>query len=126
MNKLWLRGAPRIDLTILLAAVLADRAIGFVLSALIGTALTPALGNLLGARFFAIHTFTVNGSEFYEALIIRGAAYSILYLGIALAVSRWLRPKNYGSAACPECLSLILSAATRCRYCRSEVRSLVA
>jgi large conductance mechanosensitive channel len=118
-----------IDLAI---AVVIGGAFGAVVSALVKDLLTPLIAAVFGKPDFAGLTFTLNASvfsygDFLNALIsFLSVAVAIYYLVVLPAERiKSLRagpaPEPPALATCPECLSEIPLAATRCKFCTAPV-----
>jgi large conductance mechanosensitive channel len=124
----------------LLRGNLVDMAVGVVIglafaaviTALVADLITPLIAAIGGKPDFARLTFTVNGSHFlYGAFINALIAFVVIAAVIFFLV---LKPVNRLMAArrteppvvpetrpCPECLSEIPLAATRCAFCTAAV-----
>ncbi len=119
-----------IDLAV---AVVIGAAFGAVVSALVKDLLTPLIAAIVGKPDFSALTFEVNGSrflygEFINALIsfllIGAAVYFFVVVPVNAFMARMRRgeaPPDPTTKKCPECLSDIPIAATRCAFCTSAV-----
>src|SRR5438132_9541770 len=115
-----------IDLAV---AVVIGAAFGAVVTALVRDLLTPLIAAIFGKPNFGNLTFSIHKSRFFYGDFIN---YVIAFVSIAAAIFFFVvKPVNYllerrqkGQAdpessdrPCPECLSTIPKAATRCAYC---------
>jgi large conductance mechanosensitive channel len=118
-----------IDLAV---AVVIGGAFGAVVTALVKDLLTPLVAALFGKPDFAALRFTVNNSvfaygDFLNALIafisVAAAIYYVVVLPAAklAALRRPATVEGPAVTACPECLSEIPAAATRCKYCTAQL-----
>jgi large conductance mechanosensitive channel len=115
---------------------LVDTAVGIVIglafaaviTALVGSLITPLIAAIFGKPDFAALTFTINGSVFTYGLFIN-ALISFVLVAIVLFFAV-VKPVNAMRArrespdpttrACPECLSEIPVEAHRCAFCTTE------
>jgi large conductance mechanosensitive channel len=117
----------------LAVAVVIGTAFTSVVTALVRDIITPIIAAIFGQPSFVGLTFTINGSVFAYGDFLN----AVLTFLIVAAVVFFLvvRPVNYLMAqmrtepdvetltrGCPECLSQIPVAATRCAFCTTEVR----
>ena len=116
-----------IDLAI---AVVIGIAFNAVVSAFVKDILTPLIAAIFGKPDFAALTFTVNSSQFaygavLDALIsflaVAGAIYFVVVAPMNALAARRSRPAEVTTRDCPECLSTIPRAATRCSFCTEKV-----
>lgn len=118
-----------IDLAV---AVVIGAAFGAVVTALVKDLLTPLIAAIAGKPDFAALAFTVNGSrfaigDFINALIafvlVAAAVYYFIVAPMNAIVERFKKPSAEPLALreCPECLSDIPAAATRCKFCTAVV-----
>jgi len=124
----------------LLRGNLVDMAVGIVIglafaavvTALVADLLTPLIAAIFGSHDFSTLTFTINGStfkygDFINALItfvsIAAAVFFFVVKPVNSLIARSRRegPPDPTVRNCPECLSEIPIAATRCAYCTTEV-----
>lgn len=114
-----------VDLAI---AVVIGAAFGAVVTAFVKDIITPLIG-IPGKADFANLTFTINGSVFRYGDFINVV---IAFISIAAAVFFFVvKPVNHMRGVdpdadndmreCPECLTSIPVAASRCSACTSEV-----
>jgi large conductance mechanosensitive channel len=119
-----------IDLAV---AVVLGTAFGAVVKALVADILTPLIAAIFGKPDFAALSFTIHKSRFLYGDVINNI---ITFLSIAAALFFFVvKPVNYlverrrrgaqdpesDDRPCPECLSTIPKAATRCAYCTAQV-----
>ena len=116
-----------VDLAI---AVVIGVAFGAVVTALVKDLITPLIAAIGGQPNFGNLAFTVNHSKFsYGDFINAVVAFLILaavvYFLVVLPLGKLLSLNKKVEAAterdCPECLSSIPLAATRCMYCTVTV-----
>src|SRR3954447_8541838 len=115
---------------------LVDMAVGIVIglafaavvTALVADLITPIIAAIFGSHDFSTLSFTINGSTFHYGDFINAL---ITFLSIAAAVfffvvkpynmlltrARREGPPDPDTRNCPECLSEIPIAATRCYQC---------
>jgi large conductance mechanosensitive channel len=103
-----------------------------VVTSFVQDLLTPLIAAIFGKPDFSGLTFTINGSVFrYGAFINAVIAFVLVAAAIFFVVVKPLgaylvRRKAQEVAttkSCPECLSEVPSAATRCAFCTVEVQS---
>jgi large conductance mechanosensitive channel len=117
----------------LAVAVVIGTAFTAVVTSLVANIFTPLIAAIFGKPDFKDLTFTINGSVFTYGLFLNAL---ISFLSIAVVVFFFVvKPMNYllerrrkgldeedsDERACPDCLSSIPKAATRCAFCTSEV-----
>ncbi|HXK14251.1 MAG TPA: large conductance mechanosensitive channel protein MscL [Gaiellaceae bacterium] len=124
----------------LLRGNLVDMAVGVVIglafaaviTALVADLITPLIAAIGGKPDFAGLTFTVNGSHFLygsfiNALIAFVVIAAVVFFLVLKPVNRLMAARRTESPVaaetrpCPECLSEIPLAATRCAFCTAEV-----
>jgi large conductance mechanosensitive channel len=123
----------------LLRGNLLDTAVGIVIglaftalvTALVEDLITPVIAAVFGKPSFSGLSFTINGSHFLygaflNALItfvsIAAAVFFFVVKPVnALMALRKAAPAEATTRACPECLSEIPKAASRCAFCTAEV-----
>jgi large conductance mechanosensitive channel len=121
----------------LLRGNLVDTAVGIVIglafaaviTALVGSLITPLIAAIFGKPDFAALTFTINGSVFTYGLFINALISFVLVAIVLFFVV--VKPVNAMRArrespdpttrACPECLSEIPVEAHRCAFCTTEL-----
>ena len=118
------------NLVDLAVAVVVGVAFNSVVQALVADLITPLIAAVGGKPDFSKLSFTVNHSTFLygaflNALISFIVVAAVVYFLIVAPVSKLLtivtRNQAATERACPECLSQIPIAATRCMYCTTTV-----
>lgn len=118
------------NLVELAVAVVIGTAFGAVVTALVSDLITPLIAAIGGQPDFSSLTFKLNGSvfkygSFLNALISFIVIAAVVYFFVVMPVARLLAFMQRNKAAterpCPECLSDIPIAATRCAYCTAPV-----
>jgi large conductance mechanosensitive channel len=118
------------NLVDLAVAVVIGVAFNAVVQALIADLITPIVAAIGGKPSFGSLTFTVNHSTFrYGAfvnallsfVIIAAVVYFLVVTPAARLFAVTNRNKEVVERACPECLSQIPVAATRCKFCTAIV-----
>jgi large conductance mechanosensitive channel len=116
-----------IDLAV---AVVIGVAFNAVIQALIADVITPIIAAIGGKPNFGSLAFTVNHSTFrYGAfinallsfVIIAAVVYFLVVSPAARVMALASRNKEATERDCPECLSAIPVAATRCKFCTAAV-----
>ncbi len=130
-KKFILRGNV-VDLAV---AVVVGAAFGAVVTALVENFVTPLIGAIGGQPDFSALHFTINHSVFNYGKILNAI---ISFLSIAAVVFFFIvQPLNKlmskakpsdevdkpSERECPECLSAIPAAATRCKYCTATSKA---
>ena len=114
----------------LAVAVVIGTAFTAVVTAIVADLITPLIAAIGGQPNFANLTFTVHKSTFrYGALfnaliaflIIAAVVYYLIVMPMARVTARFTRQAEITTRDCPECLSTIPVAASRCMYCTSAV-----
>jgi large conductance mechanosensitive channel len=114
----------------LAVAVVIGTAFTAVVTAIVADLITPLVAAIGGQHDFSGLTFTVHGSTFkYGALInallsfliIAAVVYFLIVTPMAKITARFQREAEVTTRDCPECLSTIPIAATRCMYCTTVV-----
>jgi large conductance mechanosensitive channel len=128
-KKFILRG----NVVELAVAVVVGTAFNALVQAMVKDLFTPLIGAIGGQHDFSKLTFQLNGSTFLYGDVINVA---ISFLSIAAVVfffvvqplnklqERAKRNKTVEEPTdkkCPECLSVIPKAATRCMYCTTKL-----
>jgi large conductance mechanosensitive channel len=117
-----------IDLAV---AVVIGTAFTAVVAAVVTDLITPLIAAIVGKPSFASLSFTVHGSHFlYGAflnalltfLIVAAVVYYLIVAPMAKVNARFHKNVEATTRDCPECLSSIPIAATRCMYCTVQVR----
>lgn len=129
-RKFIMRGNV-VDLAV---AVVIGAAFGAVVSAVVADLLTPLIAAVFGQEHFANLSFTLNDSTFNYGDLINKL---ISFLAIAVTVfflvvqplnkliaysKRHKQPADPTNRKCPECLSDIPLAASRCAFCTAKVK----
>ncbi|MDQ1428764.1 MAG: large conductance mechanosensitive channel [Acidimicrobiaceae bacterium] len=118
-------------------AVVIGAAFGAVVTALVKDLLTPVVAAVFGEPDFSAISFTFNSSKFLIGDFVNQV---IAFLSVAAAVFFVvIKPVNYLIARralapepestdrpCPECLSQIPKAASRCAFCTAPVAPIAA
>jgi large conductance mechanosensitive channel len=116
-----------IDLAV---AVVIGLAFTAVVTAVVADLITPLIAAIAGQPSFAGLTFTIHKSQFkYGAffnavltfLIVAAVVYYLIVAPMAKITARFHREAEVTTRDCPECLSTIPIAATRCMYCTTVV-----
>ena len=101
-----------------------------MVTAIVKDLITPLIAAIWKQPNFSTLTFTVHGSKFLYGdfinaliafVIIALVVYFLIVLPMAKLIMRMERNKEATERDCPECLSSIPLAATRCKYCTVEV-----
>jgi large conductance mechanosensitive channel len=127
--KAFLLRGNVVDLAV---AVVIGTAFGLVVSALVRDFITPLLAIPGGTPDFSALSFTINGSKFLYGDFINvlvsfvSIAAAIFFFVVkpvnALMARRKTEPDVESTVRdCPECLSSIPSAASRCAFCTAQV-----
>ncbi len=114
----------------LAVAVVIGQAFGTVIQALIRDIITPIIAAFGGTPDFSSVYFTVNNSrfligDFINVLIAFVVIAAVVFFIVVRPVNRLM--ERYGKSGvadtreCPQCLSAIPIAATRCAFCTSEL-----
>jgi large conductance mechanosensitive channel len=110
----------------LAVAVVIGTAFTAVVTAVVADLITPLIAAIGGKPNFAGLTFTVNHSKFlYGAfinaavtfLIVAAVIYFLVVSPMAKIMARMAKAVEVTTKDCPECLSTIPLAASRCMYC---------
>ncbi len=116
-----------IDLAV---AVVIGTAFTAIVTAIVKDLITPLIGAIWKSGSFEKLTFVVHGSTFaygdlinavLSFLIIAAVVYFLIVLPMAKLVSLRHRQAEVTERDCPEGLSSIPIAASRCKYCTAEV-----
>ena len=114
----------------LAVAVVIGTAFSAIVTAIVKDLITPLIAAIGGKPDFGRLHFTVNHSTFAYGdfinalltfLIIAAVVYFLIVTPVARLTSRLTRNKAATERDCPECLSAIPVAATRCKYCTAAV-----
>jgi large conductance mechanosensitive channel len=116
-----------IDLAV---AVVIGTAFTALIAALVADLITPLIAAIAGKPNFGALKFTVHGSTFSYGLfvnavltflIIAAVVYYLIVAPMAKITARFQKAAEVTTRDCPECLSTIPIAASRCMYCTSTV-----
>ena len=111
-------------------AVVIGTAFTAVVTAVVADLITPLIAAIGGQPNFAGLTFTINHSTFkYGAffnalitfLIVAAVVYFLIVAPMVKITARFAKKVETTTRDCPECLSTIPIAATRCMYCTTVV-----
>ncbi len=111
-------------------AVVIGTAFTAVVTALVADLITPLIAAIAGKPNFSALKFTVNHSTFLYGsfinallsfLIIAAVVYFLIVAPMARLTARFKKVAEVTTRDCPECLSTIPIAATRCMYCTTVV-----
>lgn len=118
------------NLVDLAVAVVIGTAFAALVKAFVDNMITPIIAAIFGQPDFGGLVFTVNGSAFRYGLFINAL---ITFLSVAAAIfffvvkpmNLWTERARRGAdpdvKECPECLSEIPFAATRCAHCTTQL-----
>lgn len=116
-----------IDLAV---AVVIGTAFTAMVTALVSDIITPLIAAVGGKPNFGDLYFTVNHSEFkygllinavVSFLIVAAVVYFLVAAPVTKIMARLARSEEATQRDCPECLSSIPAAATRCMYCTAQM-----
>jgi large conductance mechanosensitive channel len=114
----------------LAVAVVIGTAFTAIVTAIVKDLITPLIAAIGGQPDFSRLRFTINHStfaygDFFNALvsfvIIAAVVYFLIVAPVARVTMRFERKKEATTRDCPECLSSIPIAATRCSFCTVPV-----
>lgn len=116
----------------LAVGVVIGTAFGEVVTTLVKDILTPFIAAIFKAPDFSSMSFTIRGSlfpygDFLNALISFIIVASAVYFFVVVPLNHLLarmkkeKPADPTTKRCPECMSDIPVAATRCAFCTSKV-----
>jgi large conductance mechanosensitive channel len=114
----------------LAVAVVIGTAFTAVVTAIVADLITPLIAAIAGKPNFAALKFTVHNSTFLYGsfinalvtfLIVAAVVYFLIVAPMAKITARFAKQVEVTTRDCPECLSTIPIAATRCMYCTSQV-----
>lgn len=117
----------------LAVAVVVGGAFGTIVTALVKDLITPLIAAIGGKPDFSNLHFTINNSKFLYGdfinaivsfLIIAAVVFFLIIQPVNKLMARANRSKNPEEPTdkkCPECLSEIPKAATRCAFCTSKL-----
>jgi len=128
-KKFIMRGNV-VDLAV---AVVIGAAFGAVVTALVKDFVTPLIAAIGGQPDFSRMKFTVNGSQFlygdfFNALIAFLSIAAVVFFFVVQPLNKLQSIANRNSAPaepterkCPECLSEVPKAASRCKFCTAKL-----
>ena len=117
----------------LAVAVVIGTAFTAVVTAVVADLITPLIAAIVGKPNFSTLVFTVHHSRFLYGsvinalltfLIVAAVIYYLIVAPLAKISARFTRQASVTTRDCPECLSTIPIAATRCMYCTTQVAPL--
>lgn len=111
----------------LAVAVVIGTAFGALVQSMVADLLTPVVAAIMGEPDFSALSFTINGSKFtygnfINALIAFFAVATAVYFFVVLLMNHIREGEEKTTRDCPECLSEIPLAATRCAHCTTEFK----
>ena len=120
------------NLVDLAVAVVIGTAFTAVITALVRDLITPLVAAVFGEPLFDTLAFSINGSRFAYGdflnaaltfLIVAAVVFFLVVKPVNLLMGRLRTEPDVESPTrgCPECLSQIPVAATRCAFCTTEV-----
>ena len=116
-----------IDLAV---AVVIGTAFTAIVTAIVKDVITPLIGAIWGTHNFESLAFTVHKSTFaigdlvnalVSFLVIAAVVYYLIVKPMGMLMSRVRKQAEVTTRDCPECLSTIPIAASRCMYCTAQV-----
>jgi large conductance mechanosensitive channel len=117
----------------LAVAVVIGTAFTAIVTAIVKDLITPLIAAIGGEPDFSNLKFTIHNStflygDFFNALvtfaIIAAVVYFLVVAPMARITARFKQAVEVTTRDCPECLSTIPLAASRCMYCTSPVAPL--
>jgi large conductance mechanosensitive channel len=114
----------------LAVAVVIGTAFTAVVTAVVNDLITPLIGAIWKVPDYSKKTFKLHGSTFFYGsfiqaliafLIIAAVVYFLIVAPMAKITARFAKQVEVTTRDCPECLSTIPIAASRCMYCTSPV-----
>jgi large conductance mechanosensitive channel len=117
------------NLISLAVAIVVGTAFTAVVTAFVADIITPLIAAVAGKPNFSSLTFTVHHSRFdyglfinavLSFLIIAAVVYWLVVSPTVALTARLAKKADATTKDCPECLSTIPLAATRCMYCTVE------
>ena len=116
-----------IDLAV---AVVIGAAFGAIVTSLVKDLITPLIAALVGKPDFSALGFTINNSRFaigdfinalVSFLLVAAAIYYFVVLPMNAITARFKKADEpVKLRECPECLSEIAAAASRCKFCTAS------
>jgi large conductance mechanosensitive channel len=114
----------------LAVAVVIGTAFTAVVTAIVANLITPLIAAIGGQHDFSGLTFELHGSTFKYGLLINAllafvtiaaVVYFLIVAPMAKITARFAKQVEVTTRDCPECLSTIPIAASRCMYCTVPV-----
>jgi large conductance mechanosensitive channel len=114
----------------LAVAVVIGTAFTAVVTAVVADLITPLIAAIAGKPNFSGLYFTIHNSKFLYGsffnalltfLIVAAVVYYLIVAPMARITARFQKQAEVTTRDCPECLSTIPLAATRCMYCTTVV-----
>ena len=114
----------------LAVAVVIGTAFTAVVTAVVADLITPLIAAIVGKPNFSTLVFTVHHSRFLYGsvinalltfLIVAAVIYYLIVAPLAKISARFTKQAAVTTRDCPECLSTIPIAASRCMYCTAVV-----
>ena len=114
----------------LAVAVVIGTAFTAVVTAVVADLITPLIAAIGGQPDFSKVSFKVHGSTFHLGLllnaiitflVIAAVVYFLIVAPMAKITARFAKQAEVTTRDCPECLSTIPIAASRCMYCTVPV-----
>ena len=120
------------NLVDLAVAVVIDTAFTALVASLVADLITPLIAAIGGEADFSALSFTINESEFrYGSFINALIAFVIIAAVVVFLVIKPVNallsrvktepPVDEETRQCPECLSEIPTAASRCAFCTAQI-----
>lgn len=127
--KQFLMRGNVVDLAV---AVVIAGAFGAVVTAVVDNLITPLIGAIGGTPDFSQLGFTINGSQFNIGLVINALISFVIIAAIIFFLvvkpmnalnqrANTAPPADPTERKCPACMSDVPIAATRCKFCTSEL-----
>ena len=125
-KKFILRGNV-VDLSV---GVVIGASFASLVNSLVKDIITPFIAAIVKAPDFSRLTFTINGSnfmygDFINVLISFVIIAIVIYFFVVLPVNTLIfhikKPEEITTKKCPECLSEVPIAATRCSHCTIKI-----
>ena len=120
------------DVVALAVAVIIATAFGALIAAFVANIITPLIAAIGGKTNFGNLAFTINGSRFAYGDFLNAALTFVIVAAVMFFLV--IKPVNVlldamqtepevdsPTRPCPECLSQIPRAASRCAFCTTEV-----
>ncbi|MEK6396620.1 MAG: large conductance mechanosensitive channel protein MscL [Terriglobus sp.] len=114
----------------LAVAVIIGAAFGAITTSLVGDIITPLIAAIVGKPNFDYLVLHVHGGaiaygKFLNALISfvlnAAAIYFLIVVPMKYVMAKFDKPAEVTTKPCPQCLSDIPVAATRCKFCTQPV-----